>query len=100
MSGSRKGLHDVSPQLRHAFMEGLRRYARAEGLTLPQVCERWWREDWQAAVKALAAFQVRHAKAEVDVKHGFGAVLQQFSAEYEQDQPPPPEFELPPTQTH
>ena len=80
---ARKALHDVSPVMRHAFLEGLRRYARRRNKTLPEVCEEWWEESWQDAARVLASFQVRHTKVDAVVESGLPVMLTTFAREYE-----------------
>ena len=60
-----KAKTDISPIMRRVLLDGLRERARAEGKTLTEVCSDWWAEDWQAALNALARFQVRELKQEI-----------------------------------
>lgn len=55
--------------MRRTFLEGLRIEARSKRKTLPEVVAEWWAEDWQATVKAMAAFQVKHKHIEAEVVH-------------------------------
>ena len=59
----------VAPTIRRALLAGLRAKARRERKTLPEVCEAWWDEDWQGALRALAAFQERSLNVSGELEH-------------------------------
>ncbi len=68
MAGKRTASHDVSPRMRKAFFDGLLLEANSRGLTLAELCQTYWRDDWKAAASVLAKFLPREHKVEAIVE--------------------------------
>lgn len=75
MSGNRKGKHDVSPIVRGAFLEALKRIKREDGKTFSEIIANWLREDPGAVLNAVSKFTVRESNLTADIKTSLVNVL-------------------------
>ena len=69
MPGNRKGIADVSPQLRSAFLAGLKELARQRKKSLPQLIAEELDRDFVGVMSAFSKFQVREKHVTADIAH-------------------------------
>ena len=65
--GNRRGIADISPQLRSAFLAGLRELARQRKQSLPQLIADELDKDFVGVTNVFAKFQVREARIQAEV---------------------------------